>query len=86
MPKAASVIAVAGVGSFGGSRPRVLWAGAGQGDPFLFSLHEAVAEAALACAIICHAFQLASVLLLAGVALVAQGLSVRALTTLKEPT
>jgi hypothetical protein len=48
------------------------------------SLFNIPAEAALACAIICHAFQLASVLLLAGVALVSQGLSVRSLATLKE--
>jgi hypothetical protein len=48
------------------------------------SLFNVPAEAALACAIICHAFQLSSVLLLAGVALVAQGLSVRSLAALKD--
>lgn len=41
-------------------------------------------EAGLACAIICHAFQLSSVLVLAGVALVCQGVSVRSLATLKD--
>ncbi len=45
-----------------------------------FSLFGMSAEAALACAIICHAFQLGSVLVLGPVALVAQGMNIRALT------
>lgn len=44
------------------------------------SMFDVPAESALACAIICHAFQLASVLLLATVALISQGMSIRSLS------
>jgi 2'-5' RNA ligase len=36
-----------GVGSFGGSRPSVLWAGVGKGHPHLFALHKHVQDAIL---------------------------------------
>jgi uncharacterized protein (TIRG00374 family) len=48
------------------------------------SLFNIPIEAALACAIICHAFQLVSVLVLAATALFAQGMSLRSLAELKR--
>ena len=43
---------IRGVGTFGGVRPSVIWAGVGTGDPRLFALHrqilEAVSQAGLA--------------------------------------
>ena len=44
------------------------------------SMFNVPAESALACAIICHAFQLGSVLILAAFALLTQGVSVRSLS------
>ena len=37
-----------GTGSFGGTRPRAIWAGTGRGHPHLFALHKAVNDAVLA--------------------------------------
>ena len=39
---------VVGTGSFGGTRPRAIWAGTGRGHPHLFALHRAVHDAVLA--------------------------------------
>ena len=39
---------LAGVGFFGGQRPRALWVGTGGGHPGLFALHRAVHDAVLA--------------------------------------
>lgn len=50
----------------------------------VLSLFNIPVESALACAIICHAFQVGAVLLLAFVALIAQGVSVRSLAALYE--
>jgi 2'-5' RNA ligase len=36
-----------GVGSFGGGRPSVLWAGVGNGHPHLFALHKHLQDAVL---------------------------------------
>ena len=38
---------VQGVGSFGGARPTVIWAGVGKGHPHLFALHKHVQDAVL---------------------------------------
>jgi 2'-5' RNA ligase len=38
---------VKGVGVFGGERPTVVWAGAGQGHPHLFALHKHLQDAVL---------------------------------------
>jgi 2'-5' RNA ligase len=38
---------IAGVGSFGGARPTVVWAGVGKGHPHLFALHKHVQDAVL---------------------------------------
>ena len=38
---------VQGVGTFGGSRPTVLWAGVGSGHPHLFALHKHLQDALL---------------------------------------
>lgn len=48
------------------------------------SLFNVPIEAALACAIICHAFQLGSVMILAAVALATQGVNIRSLAGLGE--
>jgi 2'-5' RNA ligase len=45
------VIPVAGVGTFGRARPKVVWAGVGRGHPHLFALHKRVHDAALAAGI-----------------------------------
>lgn len=42
------VLPVTGVGTFGHSRPKVIWAGVGHGHPHLFALHKKVLDAALA--------------------------------------
>ncbi len=42
------VLPVVGVGTFGHSRPKVIWAGVGHGHPHLFALHKKVLDAALA--------------------------------------
>ena len=36
-----------GVGSFGGDRPTVVWAGVGKGHPHLFALHKHIQDAVL---------------------------------------
>lgn len=38
---------VAGVGTFGGERPSVVWAGVGKGHPHLFALHQHIQDAVL---------------------------------------
>jgi 2'-5' RNA ligase len=38
---------VAGVGTFGGDRPRTLWAGVGKAHPHLFALHKHIQDAVL---------------------------------------
>ena len=38
---------VSGVGTFGGARPTVVWAGVGKGHPHLFALHKHLQDAAL---------------------------------------
>lgn len=38
---------IAGVGSFGGARPSVVWAGIGKGHPHLYSLHRRIQDAVL---------------------------------------
>jgi len=38
---------VEGVGSFGGARPTVVWAGVGKGHPHLFALHKRIQDAVL---------------------------------------
>jgi 2'-5' RNA ligase len=38
---------VVGVGTFGGERPSVVWAGAGKGHPHLFTLHQHIQDAVL---------------------------------------
>lgn len=38
---------IQGVGSFGGNRPSILWAGVGKGHPHLFALHKHVQDAVL---------------------------------------
>ena len=38
---------IQGVGTFGGSRPSVVWAGVGKGHPHLFALHKHVQDAIL---------------------------------------
>ena len=44
---AAFFLPIQGVGIFGGSRPSVVWAGAGKGHPHLFALHKYIQDAAL---------------------------------------
>jgi uncharacterized membrane protein YbhN (UPF0104 family) len=50
------------------------------------SLYGVPVESALACAIICHAFQLGSVMVLAAIALVAQGMNIQSLIELRKPS
>jgi len=38
---------IAGVGTFGGERPSVVWAGVGKGHPHLFALHQHIQDAVL---------------------------------------
>jgi RNA 2',3'-cyclic 3'-phosphodiesterase len=38
---------IRGVGTFGGSRPSVVWAGVGKGHPHLFALHKHIQDAVL---------------------------------------
>jgi RNA 2',3'-cyclic 3'-phosphodiesterase len=38
---------IAGVGTFGGDRPSVVWAGVGKGHPHLFALHQHIQDAVL---------------------------------------
>ena len=38
---------IAGVGTFGGDRPSVVWAGVGKGHPHLFALHRHLQDAVL---------------------------------------
>jgi 2'-5' RNA ligase len=38
-----------GAGSFGGSRPSVVWIGVGRGHPHLFALHHHIQDAVLRC-------------------------------------
>ncbi len=38
---------VAGVGTFGGERPTLIWAGVGKGHPHLFALHQHIQDAVL---------------------------------------
>jgi 2'-5' RNA ligase len=38
---------IQGVGTFGGSRPTVVWAGVGTGHPHLFALHKRIQDAVL---------------------------------------
>lgn len=38
---------VAGVGTFGGDRPTVIWAGIGRGHPHLYALHKKLQDAVL---------------------------------------
>jgi RNA 2',3'-cyclic 3'-phosphodiesterase len=38
---------VTGVGSFGGDKPSVVWAGVGKGHPHLFALHKHIQDAVL---------------------------------------
>jgi 2'-5' RNA ligase len=38
---------VSGLGTFGGDRPSVVWAGVGQGHPHLFALHKHIQDAVL---------------------------------------
>ncbi|HEX8296243.1 MAG TPA: RNA 2',3'-cyclic phosphodiesterase [Chthoniobacteraceae bacterium] len=38
---------IRGVGTFGGARPSVLWAGVGKGHPHLFALHKHLLDAVL---------------------------------------
>jgi len=38
---------IRGVGTFGGPRPTVLWAGVGRGHPHLFALHKRIQDAVL---------------------------------------
>lgn len=38
---------VLGVGTFGGDRPSVVWAGVGKGHPHLFALHQRIQDAVL---------------------------------------
>jgi uncharacterized membrane protein YbhN (UPF0104 family) len=47
------------------------------------SLFKVPIEAAFACAIICHAFQLGAVMVLAGAAIVSQGIRVRSLREMR---
>lgn len=42
------LLPVRGVGTFGGSRPSVIWAGVGKGHPHLFALHKRVHDALFA--------------------------------------
>lgn len=42
------LLPVEGVGTFGGSRPSVIWAGVGSGHPHLFALHKRVHDALFA--------------------------------------
>lgn len=39
---------VEGIGTFGGARPSILWAGVGSGHPHLFALHKRVHDALMA--------------------------------------
>jgi len=45
---ASFVIPITGIGTFGHSHPKVIWAGVGHGHPHLFALHKKVLDAALA--------------------------------------
>jgi len=42
------LLPIRGVGTFGGRRPSVIWAGTGSGHPHLFALHKRVHDALLA--------------------------------------
>jgi 2'-5' RNA ligase len=44
---AAFFLPVAGVGVFGGDRPKVVWAGVGKGHPHLYALHQHLQDAVL---------------------------------------
>lgn len=44
---AAFFLPIQGVGIFGGSRPSVVWAGAGKGHPHLFAFHKYIQDAVL---------------------------------------
>jgi 2'-5' RNA ligase len=44
---AAFFLPVTGIGTFGGERPRTIWAGVGKGHPHLFSLHRRIQDAVL---------------------------------------
>jgi RNA 2',3'-cyclic 3'-phosphodiesterase len=40
-------LSIQGVGTFGGARPTVVWAGLGRGHPHLFALHKHIQDAVL---------------------------------------
>jgi 2'-5' RNA ligase len=42
------LLPIRGIGTFGGSRPSVIWAGTGSGHPHLFALHKRVHDALFA--------------------------------------